>query len=44
MAVVTEYIQLSTKGNAEVVDITHEVQMQLKRSGLKSGIVNVLLN
>lgn len=41
MAVVTEYIQLSTKGNAEVVDITHEVQMQLKRSGLKSGIVNV---
>ncbi|MCK5581259.1 MAG: secondary thiamine-phosphate synthase enzyme YjbQ [Candidatus Omnitrophica bacterium] len=41
MAVVTEYIRLSTKGNAEVVDITTQVQKHLSLCGLNAGIVTV---
>lgn len=41
MAVVTEYIQVSTKGDAEVVDITPEVSDKLKASNIKNGIVNI---
>lgn len=41
MAVITEYIQLSTKGNAEVVDITPDVSQKLKSLKIKNGIVNI---
>ncbi len=41
MAVVTEYIQLSTRGNAQVVDITPQVTEKLEASSLKDGIVNI---
>jgi secondary thiamine-phosphate synthase enzyme len=37
----TEYIRLSTEGNAEVIDITHDVAQRLKTSKMKKGIVNV---
>lgn len=41
MSVHTEYIHLSTKGNADVIDITPEVQEILELGKIKSGIVNI---
>jgi len=41
MAVVTRYIHLSTKGNADVMDITPDVVEKLKESRIKNGIVNI---
>jgi len=41
MPVVTEYIQLTTKGHADVIDITPKVNQKLKSAGIKSGIVNI---
>lgn len=41
MRVVTEYIHLSTKGNADVIDITPEVNEKLEAAGMKDGIVNI---
>jgi len=41
MTVTTEYIKLSTGGNAEVVDITPEVSEKLDVLKLKNGIVNI---
>lgn len=41
MAVVTEYIQLATAGNADVRDITPEVGKILKSLKIKDGIVNI---
>ncbi len=39
--VTTEYIHLSTQGNAEVVDITPEVSQRLGSGKIKNGIVNI---
>jgi len=41
MAVITEYIALSTKGNAEVLNITPQVEKILKSLKIKNGIVNL---
>ena len=41
MAVITEYINLSTKGNADVIDITDDVASQLSALKIKDGIVNI---
>jgi secondary thiamine-phosphate synthase enzyme len=41
MAVITEYLKVSTQGNAEVVDITPEVQQKLGALQIKNGIVNI---
>lgn len=41
MAVVTEYIELSTRGNAEVVDITGQIARKLDGIKIQSGIVTV---
>ena len=41
MAVVTDYITLSTKGNAQVIDITPDVAEKLKKADIKDGIVVV---
>ena len=41
MAVTTEYIKLSTEGNAEVVDITPEVSQKCNLLKIKNGIVNI---
>jgi secondary thiamine-phosphate synthase enzyme len=43
MGVVTEYIQVSTKGNADVIDITPEVNQKLQAAKVKSGIVTISL-
>lgn len=41
MAVITEYIQLSTEGNTDIVDITPDVNQKLDSLKIKSGIVNI---
>ncbi|HSR30811.1 MAG TPA: secondary thiamine-phosphate synthase enzyme YjbQ [Anaerolineae bacterium] len=39
--VVSEYVQLGTKGNCQVLDITDEISRYVQTSGLKDGIVTV---
>jgi secondary thiamine-phosphate synthase enzyme len=39
--IATKRIQLSTRGNGDVLDITEEVERQLRSSGLKDGIVTL---
>ncbi len=41
MAVVTDYIHISTEGNADVIDITAQVNEKLRSLKLKKGIVNI---
>jgi secondary thiamine-phosphate synthase enzyme len=41
MAVFTDYIKLSTQGNADVIDITPQVADTLKSLKIKNGIVNM---
>ena len=41
MAVSTQRIELSTRGNAEMIDVTEQVQQAAGSSGLKNGIVLV---
>ena len=41
MAVFTEYIKLSTEGNADVIDITPKVSEKLGSLKIKNGIVNI---
>jgi len=41
MSVVTEYITFSTRGNADVIDITPDVQERLRSSKIKKGLANV---
>ena len=37
----TEYITLTTKKEREIVNITHEVERALKKSGIREGIILV---
>jgi len=39
--IVTEYLHFSTKGNAQVIDITDDVKDKLKKSKIANGIVNI---
>jgi secondary thiamine-phosphate synthase enzyme len=39
--VVTETIELNTRGNAEMLDITDQVAARVRESGVRSGIVTV---
>ncbi len=41
MAVVTKYLNFDTKGNTDIVDITDDVIMAVKDSGIDDGIVTV---
>ncbi len=41
MTVVTDYIHLSTGGNADVVDITSDVDQKLQSAKMKKGIANI---
>jgi secondary thiamine-phosphate synthase enzyme len=41
MPVITQKIQLSTNGNAEVQDITDQVSRAVAQSGLSNGIVTI---
>ena len=39
MTVMTKHIELSTRGNAEIVDITPDIEQALKISGLSDGVL-----
>jgi len=39
MKILTNYIHLSTQGNTDIVDITYEVQEQLRETKLEDGSV-----
>jgi len=41
MAVETRSISLQTEGHADIVNITEQVQEEVKKSGLRDGIVTV---
>lgn len=41
MKIITDYINLSTKGNSDILDITDEVVSKLHNTKLKDGIVNI---
>jgi secondary thiamine-phosphate synthase enzyme len=39
----TEVLNISTKGNTDIIDVTGDVAVFLRGSGLKNGIVNVFV-
>jgi secondary thiamine-phosphate synthase enzyme len=39
----TEYINLSTKGMTEIIDITEQVENKVASSGINSGIITVFV-
>ncbi|MFC1703358.1 secondary thiamine-phosphate synthase enzyme YjbQ [Candidatus Omnitrophota bacterium] len=39
--VISKSIQLSTRGNTDIIDITPEVEQRLKETKLKSGMVTI---
>lgn len=41
MKVVAEYLNISTKGEVNIIDITEKIEEVLKKSKLKNGIVNI---
>jgi secondary thiamine-phosphate synthase enzyme len=41
MSVKTLFIELSTRGNADIVDITDQVQQKVDESGLANGIATI---
>ena len=41
MAVETRQLNFDTKGEVQIINITDDVAGELKRSGIKSGIVNI---
>jgi len=41
MKVVTEFLNISTKGEIDIIDITDKVKEILKKSKLKNGMVNI---
>ncbi len=43
MSVATGQVSLETEGNCDIRDITGEVRSELRRTGMKSGIVTVFV-
>ena len=43
MTVITKYLELSTHGNAEALDITSHLNSELKAAELKNGILTVFV-
>jgi secondary thiamine-phosphate synthase enzyme len=43
LAVLTERISLSTKGNTDIIDITSEISQKIRECGLRAGIVNIFI-
>ncbi len=41
MAIITSAVQLSTRGDADIIDITGEIRRAVKESGLGDGVVTV---
>ena len=43
MKIFTEHIQISTKGNNQILDITPSVTAIVKKSGINNGVVNIFI-
>jgi len=43
MTAITDRIGLSTQGHTDVIDITDRAESALKKSGIKSGILNLFI-
>lgn len=43
MKILTENIQLSTKGHNQIIDITTDVEAIIQKSGITDGIVNLFV-
>ena len=43
MEIITGYITFDTKGHSDIIDITQNVNLELKRSGLKNGSVLIFV-
>ena len=41
MKVLTEYLNISTKGEIDIIDITDKVEEALRKSKLKNGMLNI---
>ena len=41
MKVLTEYLNVSTKGEIDIIDITDKIEEVLKKSKLRNGILNI---
>jgi secondary thiamine-phosphate synthase enzyme len=41
MRIITEYVEISTKGHTDIVDVTPQVRTILEQSGLKEGQITV---
>ena len=41
MKAITEYLNIPTRGNTDIINITEEVDSKLKQKKIKNGIVNV---
>jgi secondary thiamine-phosphate synthase enzyme len=42
--VVTKRVGLQSKGNCDIIDITHEVEQQLAETDIKNGIVTLFIS
>jgi len=43
MEIITGYITFDTRGHSDIIDITQNVNLELKRSGLKNGSVLIFV-
>ncbi len=44
MAVITKRIQFNTRGNCDIVDITHEVTTEITQGDLQAGIATIFIS
>lgn len=43
MRILTEYLNVKTRGEGQILDITKDVQMTVQKSGLRNGVVTVFM-
>jgi secondary thiamine-phosphate synthase enzyme len=43
MNIKTEYLHFSTKGKNQIINITSDVNMAIKKSGISDGIINIFV-
>ena len=44
MKIITDSIDISTRGNTDIIDITHQVESILNKTGLKQGNLTVFVS
>lgn len=43
MRVISEHIEIPTKGNSDIIDISEKINSVVNKSGIKNGIVNIFV-